>query len=34
MPLLALLAIITLILKTWVEIRQEKQSQKNDDSAS
>jgi sulfate/thiosulfate transport system permease protein len=32
--LLALLAIITLILKTWVEIRQEKQSQKNDDSAS
>ena len=32
--LLALLAIITLILKTWVEMRQEKQSQKNDDSAS
>jgi sulfate/thiosulfate transport system permease protein len=32
--LLALLAIITLILKTWVEMRQEKQSHKNDDSAS
>ncbi len=32
--LLALLAILTLILKTWVEIRQENQSQKTDDSAS
>lgn len=30
--LLALLAIITLILKTWVEIRQEKQNQRNEDS--
>lgn len=29
--LLALLAIITLILKTWVEIRQEKQNQRNED---
>ena len=32
--LLALLAIITLILKTWVEMRQERQSKKTDDSAS
>ena len=32
--LLALLAILTLILKSWVEIRQEKQSQNNDASAS
>ena len=30
--LLALLAIVTLILKTWVEIRQEKQNQRNEDS--
>ena len=30
--LLALLAIVTLILKTWVEIRQEKQNQSNEDS--
>lgn len=30
--LLALLAIVTLILKTWVEIRQEKQSKRNEDS--
>ena len=30
--LLALLAIITLILKTWVEIRQENQSKRNEDS--
>ncbi|MCD0187551.1 sulfate ABC transporter permease subunit CysW [Acinetobacter sp. PW68] len=29
--LLALLAIVTLILKTWVEIRQEKQNQRNED---
>lgn len=32
--LLALLAIITLILKTWVEIRQEKQDKRNDDSTA
>lgn len=30
--LLALLAIVTLILKTWVEIRQEKQDRRNEDS--
>ena len=30
--LLALLAIVTLILKTWVEVRQEKQNKRNDDS--
>ena len=30
--LLALLAIFTLILKTWVEIRQEKQDRRNDDA--
>ncbi len=30
--LLALLAIVTLILKTWVEMRQEKQNKRNDDS--
>ena len=30
--LLALLAIVTLILKTWVELRQEKQSKRKDDS--
>ena len=30
--LLALLAIFTLILKTWVEIRQEKQDQRNDNA--
>ena len=30
--LLALLAIVTLILKTWVEVRQERQSKRNDDS--
>ncbi|ENV70554.1 sulfate ABC transporter permease subunit CysW [Acinetobacter towneri] len=30
--LLALLAIVTLILKTWAEIRQEKQNQRNEDS--
>ena len=30
--LMALLAIVTLILKTWVEIRQEKQNQRNEDS--
>ena len=30
--LLALLAIVTLILKTWVELRQEKQNQRNEDS--
>ena len=30
--LLALLAILTLILKTWVEIRQEKQDRRNDDA--
>ena len=30
--LLALLAIFTLILKTWVEIRQEKQDHRNDDT--
>ena len=30
--LLALLAIVTLILKTWVEIRQERQDKRNDDS--
>ena len=30
--LLALLAIVTLILKTWVEVRQEKQNQRNEDS--
>ncbi|NHB58209.1 sulfate ABC transporter permease subunit CysW [Acinetobacter sp. 194] len=30
--LLALLAIVTLILKTWVEVRQENQSKRNDDS--
>ena len=30
--LLALLAIVTLILKTWVEIRQEKQDKRNDDA--
>ena len=30
--LLALLAIVTLILKTWVEIRQEKQTQRNEES--
>ncbi|MFV5517522.1 sulfate ABC transporter permease subunit CysW [Acinetobacter towneri] len=30
--LLALLAIVTLILKSWVEIRQEKQNQRNEDS--
>lgn len=30
--LLALLAIVTLILKTWVEIRQEKSSKRNEDS--
>ncbi|NNG80719.1 MULTISPECIES: sulfate ABC transporter permease subunit CysW [Acinetobacter Taxon 24D] len=30
--LLALLAIVTLILKTWVEIRQEKQNKRNEDS--
>ncbi|EZQ10116.1 sulfate ABC transporter permease subunit CysW [Acinetobacter sp. Ver3] len=30
--LLALLAIVTLILKTWVEIRQEKLSKRNEDS--
>jgi sulfate transport system permease protein len=28
--LLALLAIVTLILKTWVELRQEKQDQHHD----
>ncbi|WP_019837702.1 sulfate ABC transporter permease subunit CysW [Acinetobacter towneri] len=32
--LLALLAIVTLILKTWVEIRQEKQNQRNEDSTA
>lgn len=32
--LLAFLAIITLILKTWIEIRQEKQSHRNDSSVS
>ena len=32
--LLALLAIATLILKTWVEIRQEKQNQRNEDSTA
>ena len=32
--LLALLAIVTLILKTWVEIRQEKQDKRNDDSTA
>ena len=32
--LLALLAIVTLILKTWVEIRQENQDRRNQDSAS
>ncbi|RJL71505.1 sulfate ABC transporter permease subunit CysW [Acinetobacter radioresistens] len=32
--LLALLAIVTLILKTWVELGQEKQAKRNDDSAS
>ncbi|RKG34829.1 sulfate ABC transporter permease subunit CysW [Acinetobacter guerrae] len=32
--LLAFLAIITLILKTWVEIRQEKQNNRNDSAAS
>ena len=32
--LLALLAIVTLILKTWVEIRQEKQDQRNEDSTA
>lgn len=32
--LLALLAIVTLILKTWVEIRQEKQDRRNEDSAT
>lgn len=31
--LLALLAIVTLILKTWVEIRQENQDKRNEDSA-
>ena len=30
--LLALLAIVTLVLKTWVELRQEKQDKRNDDS--
>lgn len=30
--LLALLAIVTLILKTWVELRQEKQDKRNEDS--
>lgn len=30
--LLALLAIVTLILKTWVEIRQEKQNKRNEES--
>ena len=30
--LLALLAIVTLILKTWVEVRQEKQNKRNEDS--
>ena len=30
--LLALLAIVTLILKTWVEIRQEKQDKRNEDA--
>ena len=30
--LLALLAIVTLILKTWVELRQEKQNKRNEDS--
>ena len=30
--LLALLAIVTLVLKTWVELRQEKQNKRNDDS--
>jgi len=29
---LAFLAIITLILKTWVEARQEKQDKRNEDS--
>ncbi len=29
--LLALLAIVTLVLKTWVEMRQEKQNKRNDD---
>lgn len=32
--LLAFLAIITLILKTWIEIRQEKQNHRNDSSVS
>ncbi len=32
--LLAFLAIITLILKTWVEIRQEKQNNRNDSAVS
>ncbi|MCU4414490.1 sulfate ABC transporter permease subunit CysW [Acinetobacter sp. WU_MDCI_Axc73] len=32
--LLAFLAIITLILKTWVEIRQEKQNNRNDSASS
>jgi len=32
--LLALLAIVTLILKTWVELGQEKQAKRNDDSTS
>lgn len=32
--LLALLAIFTLILKTWVEIRQEKQDQRNDNATA
>lgn len=30
--LLALLAIVTLVLKTWVEVRQEKQNKRNEDS--
>ncbi|ATO19946.1 sulfate ABC transporter permease subunit CysW [Acinetobacter sp. LoGeW2-3] len=30
--LLALLAIVTLVLKTWVELRQEKQNKRNDES--
>ncbi len=30
--LLALLAIVTLILKAWVEIRQENQSKRNEDA--
>lgn len=32
--LLALLAIVTLILKTWVEIRQEKQDKRNEDTTA